>query len=517
MSNRRTILAAISLLLLGNLASRLLGLIREQVIAAFFGLSVAVSAFGTASRVPTMFYDLVIGGAVSAALVPVLSDYDVSEDHEELGRIVGTLLVGAAIVLAAIVILLTLAASPLTRILGVQPTAPEHAMTLQFVRIVIPALFFLGMAGVTGAVCYARRWFAFPAASIALYNGGLIATVLLFHNRLGPTSLVVGLVVGAILQLIAVAPGLRGIPIHWGFDPMHPAVRRILRLYAPVAAGLVVTEIGVIIDTNLAWETGPQSVAIMRIATYLVQLPLGLVASGTSLAVLPILSRLVDDLPGFRHTLAVGLRLALLGILPMGIFLVAFAVPVIALLFQHGKFGAPATSVTAAAFLLYAPQLPFVAVDQILVYAFYARKNTLTPMLVGLGGVGVYLVSALTMIGPLHLGLSGLILANTLQNSLHALALLVLLWRSIGSLRGHGVGSTLARAVVAGLAAGGLALAIRLGLAPPVGTLHLALYLVVSGAAIVAVYVALLHVFGVEEVASVPRLIRARFATAKPL
>ena len=513
MSNRRHILGAALLLLLGNLASRLLGLVREQVIAAFFGISVAVSAFGTASRVPTMFYDLVIGGAVSAALVPVLSEYAESEDADQLGRVIGTLLVGAASTLLVIVLLLLSAAVPLTDILGVQPTSSDHAITVAFVRIVIPALFFLGMSGVTAAVCYARRWYAYPAVSIALYNAGLIATVVLAHRQLGPTSLVVGVVVGAMAQFVAVVPGLRGIPIRWGFDPRHPAVKRIVRLYAPVAAGLVVTEISVVVDTNLAWGTGDQSVAIMRVATYLVQLPLGLVATGISLAVLPILSRLVDDLPSFRHTLSVGLRLALLGIIPVTVYLIGFAVPVIRLLFQRGAFDASATSVTAAAFLLYAPQLPFVAVDQLLVYAFYARKDTLTPMLVGLGGVGVYLATALTLLGPFHLGLSGLIIANTVQNSLHAVVLVFLLWRSIGSLRGHGVGWTLARAVGAGLAAAGVAFAIRFSRATPVSTVHLLLYLIVGAFAVVVTYVVLLHLFGVEEVLMLPRLVRDRLAS----
>jgi len=515
-SHRRLIIAAATLLLLGNLASRLLGLVRDQVIAAFFSISAVTSAFGTANTVPQMFYDLLIGGAVSAALVPVLSDYVEPKDRDELGRIVSTLLIGAVLVLGAVVVVLFLAAMPLTALLGAAAHPAYYALTLEFVRVVIPAIFFLGLSGVTSAVCYARHWYAYPAFSIALYNGGLIATVLLLHGRLGPNSLVFGLLAGAILQLIGVVPGLREIPIRLAFDPGHPAVRRIIRLYAPVAAGLIVTELGVIVDRNLANGIGASSVAIMGYATRLVQLPLGLVATATSLAVLPILSQLIDDPPGFRHTLSVGLRLALLAIIPATVFLVAFPGPLIHLLFQRGAFDAAATDVTAAAFLLYAPQLPFVAVDQLLVYAFYARRNTLTPMLVGLGGVGVYLASALTMIGPLHLGLHGLILANTLQNSLHAVVLFALLRRSIGSLEGNGVGTTLARACVAGLAGAGVAIALRLAVPSPPGTLHLALYLLVGASAVAATYVVILYLFGVEEVVSIPRLVRARLAARAP-
>lgn len=513
MSNRRHILAAASLLLLGNLASRLLGLVREQVIAAFFGITAVTTAFGNASTATQTFYDLLIGGAVSAALVPVLSGYVDASDHDELGRVVSTLLIGAGLVLACLVAVLSLAAVPLTIVLGAGADPRDYALTLAFVRVVVPALFFLGLSGVTAAVCYARRRFAYPAFSIALYNGGLVITVLVLHRQLGPSSLVVGLLVGAVLQLVAVAPGLRGIPLRLSFQPRHPAVRRILQLYAPVAAGLVVTEVGVFIDRHLANGTGLTSVAIMREATFLIQLPLGLVATATSLAVLPILSRLVDDLPSFRHTLAVGLRLALLAIAPAVVFLVVFVVPVITLLLQRGAFDATATSVTAAAFLLYAPQLPFVAVDQILVYAFYARKNTVTPMLVGLAGVLVYLASALLLIGPLRLGMNGLILANTVQNSLHAVTLFLLLWRSVGSLRGEGVGSTLGRVVLAGALAAAAAIAIETALPAPAGTLRLLIYLGASAAVVVGTYLALLHLLGVEEVVLIRKLLRGRLGS----
>src|SRR5262249_22484656 len=182
-SQRRTIVVAASLLLLGNLASRVLGLVRELVIANFFGATVVTSAFQTASTVPTTFYDLVVGGAVSAALIPVLSGYAEADHPRELGRGVGTLLNGAAVLLGVLVVALLLLAAPLTVVLGVGVDRDFYATTVGFIRIVVPALFFLGLAGVAGAVCYARRWFTFPAVAIALYNLGLVATTMLFHTQ----------------------------------------------------------------------------------------------------------------------------------------------------------------------------------------------------------------------------------------------------------------------------------------------------------------------------------------------
>jgi putative peptidoglycan lipid II flippase len=509
-SQRRRILTAASLLLIGNLASRLLGLAREQVITVFYGVTSINSAFQTAATVPQMFYDLVIGGAVSAALVPVLSDYADPESRGELGRVVSTLLVGAALLLGAVITALLALSVPLTELLGVAQTARDFSLTLGMVRLAIPALLFLGLAGVSSAVAYARHRYGLPALSISLFNGGLILTALVAHDRLGPTSLALGLLIGAALQCGAVGLALRGIPLGIVFEPAHPAVRRILRLYGPVAAGLVATEIAVLIDRHLAWQTGDTSVAIMRVATFLVQLPLGFIATGMSLAVLPLLSRLADDASHFRQVLGTGLRLAILGIAPAVVFLIVFREAAIALLFQHGRFDAEATRVTAQAFLLYAPQIPFVAIDQLLVYAFYARKNTLTPVLVGLAGVLIYLATALVALGPLRLGLWGLILANTLQNSLHAVILLGLLRRDIGPLGDLGLAGTAVRALIAGGAAGGVALALQHAAPAPIGLAREVIHLAAGGIGIGILYLGILAVLGVEEINTLRQTIQAR-------
>lgn len=505
---RSNILGAAGLLFVGNLMSRILGLVREQVIAALFGEQAVTSAYTTAATVPTMFYDLVIGGAVSAALVPVLSGYCDSDD-DDLGRIVGTLLVGAAVLLAILVAILFLMAKQLTILLNATDPRVEP-LAIQLVQIVVPALFFLGIAGVVGAVCYARQQFIYPAFSTALFNFGIISSALLLHHSLGVASLAVGVVVGAMLQVVSLLPGLRGIGLRLAFDPGHPAVRRMLSLYGPVAAGLVISEIGVLLDRNLAWRTGLDSVAVMRFATTVVQLPLGLVATVTSLAALPILARLADNREEFLRTLSGGMRLALLAIAPLAAFLIVCVDPVIRLTYQRGLFDAHATAATVNAFLLYAPQLPFVAVDQLLVYAFYARKNTLIPMLVGLGGVGVYLVSALTLIGPFHLGVSGLILANTLQNSLHAVALWILFNRLVGSLTTYGLPGTVGRAILASSAAAAVGFAYVRLLPEPSHLVTLFLYVCVAGLLVVGTYLLGLLLLGVEEVTAVPRVVRTR-------
>ena len=440
---------------MGNLLSRLLGLVRESVIASLFGKSVITSSFTTAATVPTMLYDLIVGGAVSAALIPVFAQYAAWEDEKssaELGKAVGSIAALVFSLLAAGSALLVIFAPLLVQILGVSPADEAFALTVQLVRIVLPSVVLLGLSSVLTALLYARQQFVYPAFAVACYNLGIVGGALTLAPRIGPTGLAVGVLIGAGLQLGLQVFGLRNTDLRFSVDLRHPAVRRVVTLYAPVAMGLVVTQLGVILERNLAWRTGEDSLAVMRFASTLVQLPLGLIAAAVSLAILPRLASAAEDDAGhasYNSTLALGLRFVILGIIPVSAALIALREPVIRLIFERQAFDAAATRLTAETFLFYSPQLPFAAVDQLLIFAFYARKNTVTPMLVGVLGIGIYATAGLLLIGPFGLGVRGLALANTIQNSLHALILAYLLRRVVGSGAGRGVGRAIWRTSLA--------------------------------------------------------------------
>jgi putative peptidoglycan lipid II flippase len=237
-------------------------------------------------------------------------------------------------------------------------------------------------------------------------------------------------------------------------DLGHPGLRRLGSLYLPVALGLIVSQVGIAIDRNLASRTGEQSIAWMQNATTLIQFPLGLVAVAVSTAVLPSLSRLASsaDMARFRRTLGMGLRVVMLLIMPATAGLLVMATPVIALIFEHGAFEPYDTVRTAQALRLYLIGLPFAAIDQLLIFAFYARKDTRTPVLVGVFGVLTYLIVALTLITPL--GMLGLVVANSVQLSVHALVMLYLSHRYFDGLRGQRLGATAVKVIVASAVTG---------------------------------------------------------------
>ena len=437
------------ILALGNVASRTLGLLREIVITHLFGAGGPVSAFRVASIVPTMLYDLLIGGLLSAALVPVLSEYTGAHHKPDLGRAAGAILGLVALGGALIVALLELFAPQVIWLMGGGFDENLHGIAVRSLRILAPAVWCFFCSGVVTGVLYARHRFTFPALAASAFNLGIVIAAPLLAGRLDIYSLAVGVLLGSFVQLAIQLPGLRGIDLHISLNWRHPALTRMAGLYLPIALGLVVTQIQIGVDRNLASGTGEHSIAWMQNATTLIQFPLGLVAVAISIAALPSLSQLsaVHDWGGFRRTLARGLRLVLVLILPAGMGLWVLGQPLIRLIFEHGAFGPTDTLWTNRALLLYLVGLVFAAVDWPLNYAFYARQDTRTPALVGVFSVGLYLAVALLLVG--RFGMLGLVLADSVKQAGHALVMWVLLNRRIGSLAGHSVLTTGGRAVIA--------------------------------------------------------------------
>ena len=497
---------------LGNVASRLLGLARELVIAALFGATGATSAFRTATRVSTAVYDLLLSGATTSALVPVFSEYAATGNTAELSRVISTFVNLTATVLALIIAALMVFAPLLVTALGAEPAFFD--LSVELTRITLPSILLLGISGILTAALYAQRAFRITAIVAAIYNVGIIVAALGLHQMLSIYALALGLGLGALLQILVQIPSLGRLRYRRIVDLRHPGVRLVLRLYAPVFVGMLASYAVVVIDTHLAWQTGPDSVAAMAFATTLIQFPIGLVGAATSLAILPSLSRLAlqidergeDDFVGM---LIRGLKLVLLLIVPVGVVMVVLREPLVSVLFQRFAFDQLATERTSLALLAYSPQLPFVVVDQLLIVAYYARKQTRTPVVVGFAGIGVYLAVALATLGTL--GMPGLALANAVQNSAHAVVLYVLLARGYQALRSWELaifaGAIFMGGGVVAIAAWGGASLLAAPLTAGSPLLRLALIALI-GAVCLAVYWLWLRAVRVREVDEVLALVR---------
>ena len=424
------------LLSIGNVASRLLGLARETVISSFD--SKLVGVFTIASLVPTMLYDLLIGGMLSAALVPVLSAY-AQQDRPEFIRVVRLLLTLFTFLLSFLAVILWLGAPQLTWLLagGFAKTEPELLdLTTHLIRVIIPAVWLFGMAGLLTAVLYALQRFTWPALATAIYNLGILISVPLLASRLGITTLVVGILLGSGAQCLIMFWDIRraGMSLRPNFAWRHPALGRMGRLYLPIAVGLVVSLFQVGLDRRLASGISAQSIAWMRYATTLQQLPLGLISVAISLAALPRLSQYfaAQQEHEYRRTLGRGLRMVILLIAPAAIGLWLLGTPVTRLIFQPGQSSTGDTEQIVQALHIYLVGMIFAAVDFPMNYAFYARNNTLLPAIVGIISVGVYVVTAFALLADW--GYLGLVWADTAKQASHAMMMAALLQWRVGTL-----------------------------------------------------------------------------------
>ncbi len=369
------------LLSLGSAASRVLGLVREMLIAALFGATGMVSAFRVASQLMVLLYDFLVGGMLSAALVPVLSDALRRQSREEYARLVSALFGIFSLVLTLLVVALEVFAPQAAWLLAGGFVKSDPALldlTVRLIRVLAPTVWLFSMAGALMAVLYSLQRFTIPALAPAVYNLGIVLAAPLLAERFGIYALAAGMLAGNVAQVALLGYDLwrYGLRLHLRINWRHPALARIAKLYAPIAAGLVVSAFQIGLDRRLASGTGEQSIAWMSNATTLQQMPLGLVSVAIALAALPRLSQYfaLGQEDAYRSTLADGLRLVMLLIVPAAVGLWLLGEPAVRLLFERNRFLPADTIQVAAALNIYVVGMLFAAIDFPLNYAFMRAR-----------------------------------------------------------------------------------------------------------------------------------------------
>lgn len=539
-SERANLAGATVILALGNLLSRVLGLAREMVLTFFFGASAVVDAFQVALIVIRAAYDLLIGGHVNGAIVPILSEIVTVQGKKELWRVVNALMSLTTFALASLVCLMFVFAQPIVDATASGASEATRQTAADLLRLTSPALVFMGVFAVLSGTLYALKQFAFPAFASAVLNGTIVLVTLAFapsvqlalvpatHEAyLRPLVLVrpsdgivivaVGWLVGAFAQMALQLVGLRGahlrLMVRWG----HPALRRIALLYAPVMLSLIMDTLIMRPYTyNLASQTGDGSIAYMNWATTLIQFPQGLVATAISVAILPMLSAHMAQADGasqraFKDTLGLGLRFAITLIIPATFGLWALGYPIVQMLFEHGAFVAKDTAITVQALHFYLLGLPFAAIDLLLVYAFYARKDTLTPTLIGIFSLVVYMAVAAWLLPSF--GLFSLMIADSVKHAVHAVVSGILLGRKIGTLGEQRLFATTFKTLLAGLGMSAVAWLITPIVTQAIGAGNIvgeALIVGICGTTSALIFVVLALSMGVEEVRWAMTLVKKR-------
>jgi len=493
-----------------SIFSRVLGMVREIIIPHYFGATGLVSAFRLSEFVVRTLYDLLVGGMLSAALVPVLSDYWRPERRAEFAHIASVIFTAISLIAAVAVLALEVFAEPLIHLIG-GDLSPEYlAVAVNLMRLTAPAVWVFASSGVLAAILFARERFTMPALGDAFYNLGVIIIVPLFYRQLGIYTLAVGIIAGSLVQLAFRLPELRGFGLRPNFNLRHPVLRRVWHLYLPIMVSILVGMVQGGIDRRLASGTGDSSLAYMGTATTFYQFPHGLVAVAISMAALPSLSRLAaaKDWSGYRRTLGSSLRAVLVLVVPATVGLWILAEPAVRLLAEHGAFTAADTTWTYLALRYYLFGLISASIDWPLNFSFYARNDSKSPAIVGILSVFVYLAVALTLID--RLGFLALALGDAAKQTAHVLMMAFLLWRWGGRLQ-QGVWRTLLQTLLAAAIMGIFVYFSSNYLLAELGTTGLGprlLVLLIPGAVGAVVYYLLLRLMKVPEIELIDRLVR---------
>lgn len=429
MSERSQIARSTGVLGLATGLSRIGGLIRDMVVAAIFGAGFITDAFFVAFTIPNLLRRFFAEGSLTAAFVPTFSEIYHQQGKDEARKVANICLTLLTLVVAAVVVI-GIAGSPLLVKLigfGFAEVPGKLELTDQLNRVMFPYIFFASLLALATGVLNVEKHFFWPAVSPLLLNLSMIFSALLLSPLFARPimGLAAGVLLGGVLQLAMQVPVLR----RHGFSPRfdwsfrHPALRRIGLLMLPGLAGVAIYQINVVISRLLASFLPEGSVSYLYYGQRLFEFPQGVFIVSLAQAVLPAFSRQVagQDRAGLEQSLRFALFLILIVTLPAAVGLVLCAEPVYALFFMRGAFDAEAVRQTALALMAYAPGLVFVGISRVLVAAFYALKDTRTPVLISFWTLVVNAVAGLVLMRFFsHVGLA---MGLTLAAAFNSLAL----------------------------------------------------------------------------------------------
>jgi putative peptidoglycan lipid II flippase len=440
MQEKRQITRAAGVMALATGLSRVVGLVRDIVIAAVFGAGYAADAFFVAFTIPNLLRRFFAEGSLTAAFVPTFA-----ETHQrhgaaagrELLRICWTLLL---LVMAGVTLLGILASPWVVKLIGYgfAGVPGKLALTDLLNRIMFPYIFCVSLLALLAGVLNVRGHFLTPSLSPVLLNLAMIAAALVLAPRFDQPilALAIGVLIGGVLQLFLQLPVLYrfGYDLRPDFRFNHPAVGKIARLMLPGIFGVAIYQINVVVTRLLASLLPEGSVSWLYYGQRLFEFPQGIFIVSLAQAVLPSMSRqaAAADQAGFRESLRFALVLILLVTLPAAAGLALCALPVYSLFFMGGAFTPEDVLQAAAALAWYAPGLLFVGISRVVVPTFYAMQDTRTPVLISFWTLLVNVACGLVLMGPLqHVGLA---LALTLSSVFNALVLLWCLDRRMGGI-----------------------------------------------------------------------------------
>jgi putative peptidoglycan lipid II flippase len=458
MSENSRVVKAAGVVGTATLLSRVLGFVRDAVIAWFLGAGFSSDAFIAAFRIPNLMRRLFAEGSLSSAFIPVFTDYVVKQGQPEAFNLARSAFKLLAVILVIVTICGILLSPWIVRIIAPGFGAEKQELTITLTRLMFPYIFFIGLVALCMGILNVLGHFAAPALAPVILNVSIIGAVLIISPFLATpvVGLALGVLIGGVLQLFAQLPVLmrKGFRFRKKVKLLHPGLKQVFALIPPVILGGAVYQINIVIGTFLGSLLTEGSITYLYFADRLVQFPLGVFAIAAATAVLPSLSRQAAnrEFNALRDTFSYALKLVFFITVPAMVGLIVLREPIVALLFQRGQFDAEATRLTAQALLYYSIGLWAFSAVRIVTATFFAMRDTRTPVKMAVISISANIVLGVILMRPLSH--SGLALATSIASIVNLGLLMRALRTKLGSLGWRSIARSFGRTLLCSLGMG---------------------------------------------------------------
>lgn len=527
------------IVMVATLLSRVFGLVRELIMASYFGARTQIDAYRVAFILPNLLRTLLADAAIGSAFIPVFSSYLAKGDRKNAWKVASSVINIMALVLLTASLVGMVFARPLVSVLAPGFVFKPETMRLTVImtEIMFPAVLFMAIAGVVMGILNSYEHFTAPAVAPILWNVFIIGAIILLSPKIGVVSLAVGVTVGSLVQLLFQIPFLKGRGVRYSFslDWRHPGVKEVGALLVPVIISLAAVDINTIVDTRFASSLVTGSVASLGYAQRLWMLPLGIFAITISTVLFPTLSKqaALDNIKGLKESLSLGIRIIFLVVVPASAGLMVLGIPIVRLILEHGRFLPRDTLFTASALFHYSIGLFAAGQLYLLNKTFYSLKDSKTPMIVATLAIVVNyfgdwfmmiyvpiiaklldLPSSLSYLGLAH---GGIALSTSLVTMFSFLVLVLILRKRLNGIDGRKIINSGLRILIASIALAFAAfyswsLTANLVGASKAGQLLAIFVAIMAG---ILVYAGLLLVLRVEEVKTIYELALERARKGK--
>ncbi len=419
-----------------TLLSRILGFVREETIAYFFGTTFVSDAMKIATYIPFTISHLLVAGILSAVFIPVFTDFLVEKKEDEMWEVFNTLFNTIVIIFLILSVIFFIFSRQVVYIMA--PHASEDMLklaTLMF-KILIPQMLILGIATLFTGLHNTYESFTIPAIGGFLYNFSVVILLIIGVPLFGPMAIVYGALFGSIAQLLIQLPFVikKGWRYKFILNLKNPYVKKIGLLSIPILINSTFAYITPIFEKSIGSSFGEGAISSLDYAYKVSQLPLGLFALAIALVIYPTLSQLVarKEIDRLGRTLNFGLRFILYLMLPSALGLILLSFPIIRLLFQQGEFTVNSSKTVSMLLSFYSIGLPFWGMTALLNRAFYSFKDTTTPVIISL--ITIFIQISLYFINSRILGLKGIPLAASIAAIVQFVLLYIFIKKKVTTL-----------------------------------------------------------------------------------